>query len=164
MKTYGFFVINFILVFCCLPSCVSSIIEPPPPGELKNLGETNHIEIRVDKKNAEGNWTPNFTKTIDDPEQIVLITKNLQKYSDGWETYMPYLPGRVTVLFYGKEDLIIPIIVASYSTTTGGLSYFRSRPAGPSRPMKESEFKELIGLLGIDEDLAYYSDQIISVK
>jgi hypothetical protein len=163
MKIHNPFVIILVLLFC-LSSCTSSVFKIRSPDGLKNLGETDRIEIDVRKQDEEGVWVKDFTKTISDTKQINLITKTLQKYPDGWKGYMPYLPGRLTVEFYAKEELIIPIIVVSYANTSGGLSYFLSRPAGPARPIKESEFKELMKLLEIDEDLAYFSDMKISTE
>jgi hypothetical protein len=163
MKIPNHIVVILIFLFC-LSSCTPDIFKPRSIDEIKNLGETDRIGIRVNRQNAEGEWVEDFTKTIDDTKQIEAISRTLEKYSDGWESYVPYLPGRLTVEFYDNEELIVPIIVVSFANTGGSLSYFLSRPAGPARPIEESEFKELMGLLGLEEDLAYYADLTISVK
>ena len=163
IKKYTFYVVISILLLS-LSACTffKDVVQL---DELKNLGEIDRIEIKVNKQDEQGVWIEDFTKTIDDSQQIGLITAAFQNLSEGWQGgYVPYLPGRLTVEFYRGEELIVPIIVVSYTNTRGGMSYFLSRPAGPARPIEESEFKELIGLLGIDEDFAYYGDLTISVK
>ena len=163
MKIYHLLVAILIPLFC-LSNCTSGLFKIHSPEGLKNLDKTDRIEIDVVKQDEEGTWVPDFTETISDTKQIGLITETLHKYSDGWKGYIHYLPGRLTVRFYEKDELIVPIIVASYTNTDGGLSYFLSRPAGPARPIEETQFKELMELLEIDEDFAYYGDLTISVK
>ncbi len=153
MKTYSVSVTIFILFF--LPSCLSSgLLSPYPPSELGYLGDTHHIEIMVVTKNKEGFWTHDYTKTIDDRQQIDSITKTVQNYTERWK-HVIGAPGPVTISFRGKENDVIFSLIIDYKNLDEGISYLLTKPSGPSRPMTKFEFEHLMKLLEISEDCAF---------
>lgn len=119
----------------------------------------------IDPNHSIGVWTLAYTETIDSPQRINVITDTFEGFSENWDSgYANTFPGNLMVDFYKDEELILPLFIASYPNTEGGTSYFLSRPAGPVRRLTEAEFKALMKLLELDENLAYYGRFQISTN
>jgi hypothetical protein len=163
MKNAAFLLSIYVLI-CYISGCTSfSLQEVQTLEELENLDQIDRIEVEVMEQDEQGVWVEKFTKTIDDPKQVDLVTEMFQNYSQNWRGgYIPYLPGRLTIDFFHDNRLVIAIMIAAYTNERGNLSYYLSRPAGPARSLKKTEFEQLMELLGVDENLAYYDDFVVS--
>ena len=159
MKIYSFcWVISILLL--SLSACNFSK-DTRSLDELKVLDDVDQIRVYGREWNENGEWTQFRIKTIDDPKRIKSITKTVSNYADNWQfgQYYPYLPGRLTVTFYSGETPKASImIVARVTKTASGeqTSYFLSKEYGPAKPIEATEFKGLIQLLEVDEDLARF--------
>ncbi|MCP4373375.1 MAG: hypothetical protein GY797_35540 [Deltaproteobacteria bacterium] len=155
-----FFAINSL--FLSLLAC-TLVDEVHTVDELRTLTNVDQIEVFGKNLNEDGEWAQYHIKTIDDPQQINLITEAFSAYPNNWEGVYPYLPGRLTVSFYesGKWKVAITIVgLFSENFSNGKISYFLSKEVpGIARPIEEIEFKELIGLLEVDEDSAIYDSE-----
>ena len=131
--------------------------------ELKMLTNVDQIEVFGKDQNGNGEWAQYLIKTIDDPEQINSITEAFSAYPNNWKGVYPYLPGRLEVSFNeGDKRKVAITIVGLFSEdfADGKISYFLSKEVpGIARPIEEAEFKELIRLLEVDEDLAIYDSE-----
>lgn len=116
-------------------------------NELQGIEKVNHIELEL----ADGN----HLKTINTPDHIKAILEYFRNnYTKGWqyENFFSKSPlrGQVVIIFYNNDQLISILRVGKQANK----SYLVYRPLGPGRFLTESEFRELMGLLQIDEDLA----------
>jgi hypothetical protein len=163
MKNPAFLLVIYILA-CAISGCTLFPLRAVQTlDELENLDKIDRIEVEVMEQDVQRIWVEKFTKTIADTKQINLITEAFQNYSENWRGgYVPYLPGRLTIDFFQEDQLVIAIMIASYTNKQGNLSYYLSRPAGPARALNKPEFEQLMELLEIDENLAYYDDFVVS--
>jgi hypothetical protein len=145
------FIILFIFFFCLL-GCILSALFPSPPDELNELSETHYIEVKIWVKHKECMWVSDLT--INDKQKIASIIGMMQSYADDdWMIYMPSASGNLFVNFYNEnENRIFSLIVSSIFE--GKQSYFLTQTNGPSISITESEFKDLMTLLDVDEDCA----------
>lgn len=161
---YCAFLISIYVVISYTSGCrLFPLQEVQTLNELEILDKIDRVEVEVMEQDEQGIWVEKFTRTIADPKQIDLITQVFQSYSKNWRGgYVPYLPGRLTVDFFHNDRLVTAIMIASYTNEQGNLSYYLSKPAGPARLLSKSEFEQLMELLEIDENLAYYDDFVVS--
>ncbi|MCL4297616.1 MAG: hypothetical protein KJ077_17885 [Anaerolineae bacterium] len=123
------------------------------------LHNINRIEIWGKNQNEKGEWESYHFKTIEDLGQINSIVETFKTYADDWEygQYYPYIPGRLTITFYAGKKPMTSIMIVSLTNTTRKneqtSTYFLSKEYGPAKPITEAEFRELIEILEVDENL-----------
>lgn len=110
---------------------------------LQRIDEADRIELWLND---------NHLKTIDTPSQIKVIHEHFHThYSDGWqyEAFRPQPPsGGISISFYNNNQSLGLLHLDKWSDRPYFLYDF-----GPGRFLNEDEFKELIALLEIDEEL-----------
>jgi hypothetical protein len=145
------FIILFIFFFCLLGFILTTLF-PSPPDELNELSETHYIEVKIWVNHQECIWVSDLI--INDKQKIAAIISMLQGYADDdWMRYIPSASGNLFVNFYNEnENRIFSLIVSSIFKEKQ--SYFLTQTNGPSISITESEFKDLMGLLDVDEDCA----------
>jgi hypothetical protein len=115
--------------------------------EVKELGEIDKIEIYRVALNGKSY----LVRSIDNSEQIELITKYVATFSDDWRFEYPYPRDDVSISFYDGNKLKTHIMIGtptSQENLTG--KYFLGFFWGPTRFITETEFNELTKLLLID--------------
>lgn len=100
-----------------------------------------------------------IVNAIDDHEKMELIMTTLHQYAHGWRNYIDHTPpAPISIRF--KEDKEIRFMVQigyTYKTSSGNPIYYLSYGFGSrGRPLEESEFKEIMSILEIDEHLALH--------
>lgn len=128
-------------------------MSPSPPDELNELSETRYIEVNTWVKHRGCTLTGDLT--INDKQKIGPIISVMQGYADDdWMYYIPSTPGNLFVNLYSKNgDRIFSVVVSSI-LFQGKQSYFVTQINGPTISITESEFKDLMVLLDVDEDCA----------
>ena len=132
--------------------------------ELKTLNNVNKVKVFGRDRDEQGVWIEYQIKTIDDPQKVNAITEAFRAYADNWQAgrYHPYLPGRLTVVFYEGETPKASIMVVSRidrTTPSEQISYFLSQEYGSARPIHRTDFQNLVGLLDVDENMTFYDHQ-----
>ncbi len=142
-----------ITFFFCLFGLTSNILSPSPPDELNELSGTHYIEVKTWVKHKECTLAGDLK--INDKQKIVPIISMMHGYADDdWTYYKPSARGNLFVSLYNENgDKIFSVVVSSIHFQ-GKQSYFVTQINGPTISITESEFRELMALLDVDEDCA----------
>jgi len=121
--------------------------------ELRTLDKVDQIKIFHEDSSTGESY---LVKTVEDLQQIKLIVSSFRTYADDWqfEQVPASPPGPLKVKFYWNNELITSIDITHYATASGSTSSYLSKFPGPSRLLEEREFRELINILEVDENLA----------
>jgi hypothetical protein len=102
-------------------------------------------------------------RTVDDPERISQIVTKIRTFSENWQ-YEEFSPpwtgisGRIApiqITFCHKGTFKTLLSIGHSEDAT----YFLQESPGPGRYLEYHEFKELMEILEIDEELAYYEQR-----
>ncbi|MCP4985868.1 MAG: hypothetical protein GY928_07320 [Colwellia sp.] len=88
-----------------------------------------------------------------------LIITTLRHYTHGWQYYIDHTPSApISIRFKDDEEIRFMIQIGyTYKTSSGNPIYYLSYGFGNrGRPLKESEFKEIMSALEIDDFLALH--------
>lgn len=151
-------VICLLLVCSCCYWIKSSFREgyftPYTNERLKTLNNVDQIQIFIF---FPPDYEPVYTKTITNQEEINIIVEKARTYADNWI--------QPTFGYFSLPQQPISVAISHNSETKSlklfsignrfGFSFISSLPGG--KYLSESEFKELMSVLGIDENCAYLS-------
>jgi len=149
-----------LLCACCIgwiiyQGGIEYVIPIPYTYErLEKLNNVDRIEIYI---YFPPDYEPVYTKTITDPEEINTIVEKMHTYADNWILptfhYFSFPQSPVAVAFSRNgETKLLAGFGIGYRY---GFPYMAVQPGG--KYLTESEFKELMSLLGVDENCARLS-------
>lgn len=149
--------INILVLSLFLSACNVLTPRKVTLDELRGLDKVERIELYVfEKESDEKYYQPHHIRSIKDSEQINQIVEILRKYADDWQhsgfgSLSPLL-GPVQIVFHSKKGQETVIEIGYTSDTP----FFLRQYKGPGRYLSKAEFKELMKVLEIDEEAAYY--------
>lgn len=121
---------------------------------LEKLNNVDEIEIYV---YYPPDYEPMYRRIITDSEEINAIVERMHTYADNWILptfhYSSFSQSSVTVAFARNgETQMLVVFGIGYRY---GLPYMAVQPGG--KYLSEKEFKELMAMLGVDENCARLS-------
>jgi len=129
----------------------------PIPYTYERLEKLNNVDqIHVDL-HFPPDYELVYTKTITNPEEINTIVEKVRSYADNWilPTFhyfsFPQSPIKVAFARNGQTKLLVAFSIGYRY----GFPYMAVQPGG--KYLTESEFKELMAVLGVDENCAHLS-------
>ncbi len=129
--------------------------------ELKGLDNIDRIELSVTKKDEDGTYRESILKVITAPHKVQLITKKSSEYADNWQYsgFYSSLQGPVGVVFYDGTESKASFGIGYVDNRTSfdeNRHYIRKIWGGPGKWLNESEFRDLIGILEVEQTAAYF--------
>lgn len=156
----GVICLFLLLCTCCVfwimySGGIEYVVPVPYTYErLKTLNNVDKIEIYV---YFPPDYEPVYRRIITDPEEINVIVEKMHTYADNWilPTFhyfsFPQSPVQVAFARNGETKLLVGFGIGYRY----GFPYMAVQPGG--KYLTESEFKELMTVLGIDENCARLS-------
>ena len=151
---FGIIVIFLVLAICCLVGPTSPIIKMLIPFTNQDMAAIHNI-YQIEIYGIDENNARPLLKTIDDPDEINKVVEQFQAYAHGWQKigFSQYFVLRSPVHVYFYPNAQTTASVSFYiGRKKNGTPYIADWYDGKN--LTEEEFKTLVKVLGIDEELA----------